>query len=81
VGHDQRQCVLVLGADVDEVDLHAVDLGRELRQGIQPRFDAAEVVLARPVVGERLERRQLDALRAIVDELLGGPARRRDAPA
>jgi hypothetical protein len=81
VRHDERQCVVVLGVDVDEVDVHAVDLGRELRRGIQPRFDAAEVVLARPVVSERLERRQLDALRAIVDGLLRGPARGRDAPA
>ena len=32
VGHDQRQRVLVRRLDVDEVDVHAVDLGRELRQ-------------------------------------------------
>ena len=32
VGHDQRQRVLVRRPDVDEVDVHAVDLGRELRQ-------------------------------------------------
>jgi hypothetical protein len=66
---------------VDEVDVHAVDLGRELRQRVEPFFDPPEVVLARPVLRERLERRQLDALRPIVDELLAGPARRGDAPA
>src|SRR4026208_826164 len=33
VGHDQRQRVLVGRLDVDEVDVHAVDLGLELRQG------------------------------------------------
>ena len=31
VGHDQRQRVVVLRLDVDEVDLDPVDLGRELR--------------------------------------------------
>ena len=31
MGHDQRQRALVCRRDVDEVDLHAVDLGRELR--------------------------------------------------
>ena len=81
VGHDQRQRILMLRPHVDEVDVHAVDLGRELRQRVQPRFDAPEVVVGRPVSGELLEGRQLDALRAIVDEFLAGPARRLDAPA
>ena len=45
VRHDQRQRVLVLGLDVDEVDLHAVDLGRELRQRVQLRLGLAPVVL------------------------------------
>jgi hypothetical protein len=31
VGHDQRQGVVVAGTHVDEVDVDAVDLGRELR--------------------------------------------------
>ena len=31
VGHDQRQRVLVIRLDVDEVHVDAVDLGRELR--------------------------------------------------
>ena len=31
VGHDQRQRVRVRRLDVDEVDVHAVDLGHELR--------------------------------------------------
>ena len=79
--HDQRQRVLVPRPDVDEVDLDPVDLGRELRQRVQPRLARAPVVLGRPVAGELLHRRQLHALRAIGDELLGGPARRRDPAA
>jgi dihydrofolate reductase len=45
VRHDQRQRVLLLGADVDEVDLHSVDLGRKLRKRVEPRLDPAEVVV------------------------------------
>jgi hypothetical protein len=64
---------------VDEVDRRAVDLGRELRQRVQPRLDTPEVVLIDPVARERLQRLQLDALRSIGDELLAGPARGGDA--
>ena len=80
VRHDQRQRVLLLGLDVDEVDVHAVDLGRELRQRVQLRLGLTPVVVARPVASQRLQRRQLHALRPVVDELLAGPASRRDAP-
>ena len=45
------------------------------------RLALAPVVLGRPVAGELPQRRQLHALRPILDELLGGPACRRDAPA
>jgi hypothetical protein len=38
-------------------------------------------VIGSPVANERLDRRQLHALRPIGDELAGGPARRRKAAA
>jgi hypothetical protein len=38
-------------------------------------------VIGSPVANERLDRRQLHALRPIGDELTGGPARRRKATA
>ena len=81
MGHDQRQRVLMPGLHVDEVDLDPVDLGRELRKRVQSRRAPAPVVLARPVAGELLQRLVLHALRSVGDELLVGPARRRDAPA
>ncbi len=81
VRHDQRQRILVPRPDVDEVDLDPVDLGRELRQRVQSRLAPAPVVLGRPVAGERLQRRQLHALRAVGDELLRRPARRLDPAA
>ena len=74
VGHDQRHRVLVPRPDVDEMDLDPVDVRRELRQRIQPRLAPAPAVLGRPVARERLERRELHALRAVVDELSRRPA-------
>ena len=40
----------------------------------------APVVIDRPIVGQRLDRRQLHALRTVRDQLLGGPPHRRDPP-
>ena len=77
--HDQRQRVLMPRPDMDEVDVHPVDLGRELRKRVQSRLALAPVVLGRPVAGELLHRRQLHALRPICDQLLVGPARCGDA--
>ncbi len=81
VRHDQRQRVLMSRPDVDEVDVHPVDLGRELRQRVQPRLALAPVVLGRPVARKRLQRRLLHSLRPVGDELLGRPARRLDPAA
>ena len=49
VGDDQRQRVLVLRANVDEVDVDAIDLGDEMRQGREARLERAPVVVVRPV--------------------------------
>ena len=81
VGDDQRQRVRVRRPDVDEVDVEAVDLGQELREGVQPRLEPAEVVVGRPVAHELLHRRERDALRQVGDGLLLGPARRLEPPA
>jgi hypothetical protein len=72
MGHDERQRVLVRRLDVDEVDVHPVDLGLELGQSVQLRLDLAPVVVRRPVGDERLDRRQLNALRPVIDKLLAG---------
>src|SRR5215216_447916 len=78
VQDDERQRIFMLRADVDEVDVQPVDLGYEVRQSLQFRLALAPVVLVVPVARERLHRRQLHALRGILDGLLLGPARRRD---
>ena len=62
--------------DVDEVDVEAVDLRQELREGVQPRRQPAEVVVIGPVASELPGRREGHALRQVGDRLLLGPARR-----
>jgi len=74
VRDDQRQRVLVARLDVNEVDVEPVDLGRELRQGVQPCLARAPVVVVTPVRDERRQRRELHALRVISYELRAGPA-------
>jgi hypothetical protein len=81
VHDDDRQRVVMLRADVDEVNVQPVDLGHEVRQGVQLRLAPAPVVFCRPVAGQFLHDRQLRALRMIRDELLAGPPGGRDARA
>ena len=47
--------LLVRRPDVDEVDIHAVDLGHELRHCVELRLGLAPVVLGSPVARERLD--------------------------
>ena len=66
---------------VDEVNPEAVDLGRELREGVQSLCHPPEVILGRPVARQLLQHLPLHALGRILNELLAGPARHLDAPA
>ena len=81
MGYDKRKRLLVLRTNMDEVDVQPVDLGHEIRQGIQLCLDLAPVVLCRPVARELLQRRQLGTLRLIRDRLPVGPLCSVDAPA
>jgi hypothetical protein len=80
VRHQQRQGVGVRRADVRELDVEAVDLDDELRQLVQPGLDPAPVVAAAPVLDERAELPELDALRPVADGLLLRPASRLHPP-
>src|SRR5687767_3127076 len=64
---------------MDEMDVEPVDLGGEVREGVQPRLALAPVVLGRPIAREVLHERERHALRVILDGLLLGPARGREA--
>src|SRR5207253_8924996 len=62
-------------------DVDPVDLGHELGEGVEARLEPPEVVVLGPVPRELPEERDLHALRGVLDELVGGPARRLDAAA
>jgi hypothetical protein len=81
VRDDERQCVVMAGADVNEMNVEPVDLGHEVRQGVQPGLASAPVVICRPVAREFLNHRQRNALRIIRDRFPLGPLRRVNAPA
>src|SRR5437660_11914173 len=65
VGDDERQRVLVLRTNVNEVNVQPIDLGDELRIGVQPRFARSPVIFRCPITRERLIRRDLHALRCV----------------
>ena len=79
VRDDERQGVLVLGANVNEVDVDAVDLGDEVREGGKALLELAPVVIPCPVAGQCLDRLEPHALGGI--HLAVGPLRRVDATA
>jgi hypothetical protein len=55
---EERQRVVVLRADVNEVDVQPIDLGAELGQGVQFRLADAPGVVRGPVAREFLHRRE-----------------------
>ncbi len=63
---------------MNEVNVQPVDLGHEVREGVELRFARAPVVVRPPVAGECLHRRQRHALRVVGDRLAIRPARRGD---
>src|SRR5262245_22604064 len=75
VRDDHGKRVWMTGTYMDEINVHAVDVGRELRQGVQFRFHVAPVVAAAPVPDELLQLGQLRTLRRISDGLLVRPSR------
>ncbi len=64
---------------MDEVNVQTVDLGHELREGVQPRLDLAPVMRP-PVFGDLLDRIEPHALRIVGDRLTIRPAGCGNAP-
>jgi len=62
------------------MNLHPVDVRRELRRGVQRRFDLAPVVIFLPITREFAHRRELHALRCICHRFLLRPLCRGDPP-
>src|SRR3954470_10877099 len=66
---------------MNEVNVEPVDVCDELREGVEPRFSLAPVVVLRPVTRERLNRGELHALRSVSDRFAIGPPCSTYAPA
>ena len=81
VRDDQRQRIFVFRTDVNEMNVQPIDLGDELRQGVQFCLDLAPVILCRPIARQRLHRRELYALGCIRDRFSFRPLCCVDAPA
>jgi hypothetical protein len=62
VRDDQRQRVLVLRADVNEMNVQPIDLGQEVRQRVQFRLALAPVVVGLSIAREVLHHREPYAL-------------------
>ena len=73
--------MLVLGADVNEVNVDSVDPGNELRQSVEPRFDLSPVIVGLPVAHQLLHGRERHALRVVIDRLLVWPPHHCEASA
>ena len=61
------------------MNVQAIDLGDEIRHGVQSRLDLAPVVFRGPIARELLDRRELHALGRIGDRFLFGESCRDDA--
>ncbi len=70
---DERQGVVMFRANVNEMNVEPIDLGHEMRQGLQFRFALAPIVVRPPISHEFLHRRELHALRLIRDRFPFGP--------
>ena len=81
VRDDQGQGILVLGADMNEMDVEPVDLRDEVRQRVQLRLAFAPVVVRRPVACRVLHQLQRHTLRVVAHCLSLGPPCRTYAPA
>src|SRR5215467_878558 len=53
---DERQCILVFRANMNEMYVEPIDLGHELRQSTQSSLDLAPVVTCHPMARELLHR-------------------------
>jgi hypothetical protein len=73
VRDDERQGIVMTGADVNEMNVEPVDLGHEVRQGVQVGLAPAPVVICCPVPREFLNHREGNALRIIGDRFPLGP--------
>src|ERR1700704_4592645 len=81
VRDDEWQGVLVLGADVDEMNVQAVDLGDEVRLAFPLRLPTGPLAVRFPGVRELLHHLERDPLRIVCHRLALRPPGRAYTPA
>ncbi|MNQ91587.1 hypothetical protein D3C85_1069770 [compost metagenome] len=74
MGHDEWPRVRMTGANVDEVDVQAVDIGQVLGECVEFRFGLSPVVAALPIAHQRLELVELHSLGTVGGRLPVRPA-------
>ena len=74
--HDERQRVLMLRTNVDEMNVQAVDVGQELGYRVQLLLGLSPVVGSLPIVDQLPQFVGLDALRAVGHRFTIRPPRR-----
>ena len=72
MGDDERHRIFMSRADVDEVDAEPIDLGDELRVGVQSRLAPPPVVIGRPIARECLDEGELYPLRKSATDSFSG---------
>ena len=72
MGDDQRQRIFMFRADMNKMNIQAIDFGDEVRHSIQPRFTLAPIIFTLPVVQNLLNSLERYALRIIGDGFLLG---------
>src|SRR6267143_3030269 len=65
VRDDQRKRLRILRTHMDEMNVEPIDRRHELRQGVEPGFDPAPVVIGSPIACECAHGRELHALGCI----------------
>ena len=73
MGQHQGKGIGLRRTHVDEVDAHAVDLGAELRQSIEPRLPRGPVVLLGPVPAKLTYVSEGNPLGPVLNRLRVGP--------
>src|SRR6185369_2498659 len=70
---DERQRVFMFRTYMNEMNVDSVDLGNEMGKCLEFCFTLTPVVFSAPVLGEFLNRRELHALRIVVNSFFFRP--------
>src|SRR5262249_13894265 len=70
VRDDERQCIFMFRTNVNEMNVQPINLGHEVRQGLQFRLAFAPIVISPPIAGEFLSLLPSVELRGLTGRLV-----------